>query len=122
MLTRDKPNIPKGYKNLLRKNKWNHSDEVVSYFRNLKISVIIFDKSTSTPHLRIGDTLDYWPATTRFFLFKQRLWGIGYEALKQVFSKNKEQEKPNINLSAKIKIQQKQIELEFKQALIRDRS
>lgn len=88
MLTRDKPDIPKGYKNLLKKNKWNHSDEVVSYFKKLGISVHIFENSKSTPHLRIGNMLDYWPATTRFFLYEQGLWGIGYDSLKQVFSKD----------------------------------
>ena len=103
MLTRDKPDLPIGIKNTLRKNKWNLCDEVLAYFEHLGISVHIFDKSKATPHLRIGNTLDYWPATTRFFIHSSKLWGIGYESLKQMFTEN-------------------QMELEFKQAVLRNQS
>lgn len=123
MLTKNKPELPKGKKSLLKNNKWNHANEVVAYFRSLGILVHVFNKSQSTPHLRIGKALDYWPATTRFFIYKSKLWGIGFEALKEVFTKK---EKPLLNkrnnINAQIRIQQRQIELEFKQALLRDQS
>ena len=123
MLTRDKPNLPKGMKSFLKNNKWNHANEVVAYFRNLGITVHVFNKSQSTPHLRIGNALDYWPATTRFFIYKSKLWGIGFESLKEVFTKKEKQPlKKKNHINAQIRIQQKQIELEFKQALLRDQS
>ena len=76
-----KPHLTKGMVKKLRKDKWARAEVEVSQIEELGFPVIIFQKSVSTPHIRIF-SVDYWPASTRFFDVNTQQWGVGFDNLK----------------------------------------
>lgn len=82
MLYKEKPYISKQERAILRTLKWDHAMDVAIEFKKLGFKVITFDKSTATPHMRIADHVDYWPATSRFYDYDLKAWGLGYDSLK----------------------------------------
>lgn len=81
MLTREKPHLSKSKRTILRTQKWDHADEVTKELTIMGFKVHRFEASISTPHLRINNKIDYWPASTRFFNYELKAWGLGYEHL-----------------------------------------
>lgn len=67
----------------LRKRKWEHSEEVLAFCAEEKLEVTQFERSKSTPHLRIWGICDYWPATAHFIDFDRKTEGYGYEDFKE---------------------------------------
>lgn len=80
--------LSKSSKRQLKANKWQHADEVTSFYRKMGISVERFAASSETPHLRIQGRFDYWPATMRFYDLKTHKKGVGFEALKDLIAGN----------------------------------
>lgn len=76
----EKPRLTKSNRKPLRKRKWEHAEEISNEMIKLGYEFQCFP-SFSTPHFRIEGTIDYWPATTRFFDSELKCWGIGYEPL-----------------------------------------
>jgi hypothetical protein len=88
MLTTKKPLLEKGIRKDLRRNKWEHFEEVKYYLERQGINYHVFTASKKTPHIRILDRIDYWPASTRFFDFKLKAWGVSWNSLKLHIQKN----------------------------------
>lgn len=75
-----KPELPKQDLKELRKVKWQIAEDHSYELRRLGFNVLWFN-SSSTPHLRIKDC-DYWPASSRWYDFTLKQWGVGVEDLK----------------------------------------
>lgn len=83
MLSQEKPNVPRSIRKILRSRKWVHAKEVIEYFTSIGMEATQFEKSVATPHIRIQQCVDYWPASGRFYDLLQRKWGFGFPLLKQ---------------------------------------
>ncbi len=46
------------------------------------LRVHFFGKSLNTPHIRVGDRVDYWPTTGRWYDTASHSKGKGFETLK----------------------------------------
>lgn len=76
-----KPELSKSYLKQYKLNKWALADAHIDQLKALGFDAVIFEKSVSTPHIRV-EHCDYWPASTRWYDFQARRWGAGFIDLK----------------------------------------
>lgn len=81
MLTNKKPQIDSKLRKHLKQNKWDIGNEHCEELLKMGCTVVFFN-CTDTPHMRIDDWIDYWPASSRFYDRYDGLWGAGFEDLK----------------------------------------